>query len=102
MAVRGSGRFIAPLALIASVLGVMVVVLISRVDAPAPAVTPQQATQTDTQREKPKRRFYVVKPGDNLTVISEKTGISIETIERLNPDVDPQTLAAGARLKLTP
>lgn len=102
MAVRGPGRYIAPLALIASVLGVMVVVLMSRVETPTPVASPQQATQTSTRQEKPKRRFYVVKPGDNLTVISEKTDVSIETIERLNPDANPQALAAGARLKLTP
>ncbi len=102
MAVRGPGRFLAPLALIASVFGVMVVVLISQVDAPSPVRTTQQSQTSDTTSVKPKRHAYVVKPGDNLTLIAEKTGVSIETIERLNPDIDPQTLAAGARLKLTP
>lgn len=102
MAVRGPGRFLAPLALIVSVFGVMVVVLISRVDAPSPVQPTHQSTANDTRSTKPKRHAYVVKPGDNLTVIAEKTGVSIETIERLNPDVDPQALAAGARLKLTP
>lgn len=102
MAVRGPGRFLAPLALIVSVFGVMVVVLISQVDAPSPVRTTQQSPARDASPAKPTRRSYVVKPGDNLTVIAEKTGVSIETIQRLNPDADPQALAAGARLKLTP
>lgn len=102
MAVRGPGRFLAPLALLASVFGVMVVVLISQVDPPSSVRTTQQSTVRDSPSVKPKRRSYVVKPGDNLTVIAEKTGVSIETIQRLNPDADPQALAAGARLKLTP
>lgn len=101
MAVRGPGRFLAPLALIVSVVGVMVVVLISQVDRPTPVPELQQSSRSTTHPAQPRQRSYVVKPGDNLTLISSKMGVSIETIERLNPDVDPQALAAGARLKLT-
>ena len=43
-----------------------------------------------------------MKPGDTLTVIADKTGVSLETIQRLNPDVDPQALQTGQRLKLSP
>jgi LysM repeat protein len=59
----------------------------------SPAQTQQQTVQT-------KRRFYTVKRGDNLGTIAEKTGVSIDELEALNPDVDPQALIAGQRLKL--
>jgi LysM repeat protein len=41
-----------------------------------------------------------VKLNDNLTRISEKTGVSIERIETLNPDLDPQNLIVGQKIKL--
>ncbi len=43
---------------------------------------------------------YVVKEGDTLTAIAHKTGVGVAKIERLNPEVDPQILIAGERLKL--
>ncbi|MGB2710936.1 MAG: LysM peptidoglycan-binding domain-containing protein [Conexibacter sp.] len=105
MAARGPARILAPLALIASLLGVIVVIAISGVDSPTAgeplAPVTQQTTQTSSPAT-PKRDAYTVKAGDNLTVIAEKTGVSVETIERLNPDLDPQALQTGTRLKLVP
>jgi LysM repeat protein len=43
---------------------------------------------------------YVVKEGDTLIAIAHKTGVGVAKIERLNPEVDPQILIAGERLKL--
>ena len=43
---------------------------------------------------------YVVKQDDTLASISQQTGVSVSRLERLNPNVDPQTLAAGERLRL--
>jgi hypothetical protein len=45
-------------------------------------------------------RIYVVKPGDSLSVISEKTGVGVETLQRLNPEIDPQVLRSGERVRL--
>jgi LysM repeat protein len=41
-----------------------------------------------------------VKPGDSLSVISEKTGVGVETLQRLNPEIDPQVLRSGERVRL--
>ena len=38
--------------------------------------------------------------GDTPSSIAEKTGVPLEQILRLNPDLDPQTLAPGQRIKL--
>jgi LysM repeat protein len=43
---------------------------------------------------------YVIKNGDTLTAIAHATGVSVAKIERLNPEVDPQILIAGEKLKL--
>jgi LysM repeat protein len=45
-------------------------------------------------------RFYKVKVGDTPTSIASKTGVSLTQIEQLNPNLDPQALSPGARIKL--
>jgi LysM repeat protein len=44
--------------------------------------------------------FYVVKSGDSLSSISVKTGVTVPTLESLNPGVNPAALQAGQRLRL--
>jgi LysM repeat protein len=51
-------------------------------------------------RPKTTAAAYVVKSGDTLTAIAHKTGVSVVHIQRLNPEVDPQILIAGEKLKL--
>jgi hypothetical protein len=43
---------------------------------------------------------YVVKSGDTLISIAHENGVSVARIEVLNPEVDPQILIAGEKLKL--
>jgi LysM repeat protein len=43
---------------------------------------------------------YVVQNGDTLTSIARETGVSVSRIQELNPDVDPQILISGEKLKL--
>jgi LysM repeat protein len=49
-------------------------------------------------KEAPKS--YVIENGDTLIAIAHKTGVPVATIERLNPEVDPQILISGEKLKL--
>jgi hypothetical protein len=104
MADRNPARLVAPLALLAAAVAVVVVVAASRpgsTDSAAPL--PRPAVTQPARRARPARpRVYVVKAGDTLTVIADKTGVSIEEIERLNPDVDPNALQTGERLELSP
>lgn len=46
------------------------------------------------------RRFYVVQSGDTLSSIAEETGTTVEELQELNPDIDPQILVSGQKLKL--
>lgn len=95
-------RVFAPLALIAAVVGVIVVVQAARPQTEDDSRT-ARTTQTTRQRRggRPRSRVYVVRAGDNLTLIAERTGVPLDRIERLNPNVDTQTLSVGQRLRLT-
>lgn len=44
--------------------------------------------------------FYTVQPGDNLTSIAAKTGVSVLTLEQLNQSLDPNSLQTGQKLRL--
>jgi LysM repeat protein len=43
---------------------------------------------------------YTVQNGDTLTSIAHHTGVTVAQIQRLNPEVDPQILISGEKLKL--
>ena len=43
---------------------------------------------------------YTVKTGDTLAGISEKTGLSVEKLQELNPELDPQALVSGQKIRL--
>jgi len=106
MAGRSPARFLAPLALVAFVIALFMVVTSSE-NQPGDSSTPNQSSGTTPTAspsgttEKPKgRRRYTVKPGDTPSSIAEKTGVPLDEILRLNPDLDPQTLSPGQRIKL--
>ena len=101
-------HLLAPLALIAVAVAVVVVIANSDVtggDDDGGEVTTTQARDTETttapnRQGRRLRRNYVVKPGDSFGSIAEKTGVSVAQLEQLNPDVDPQALVVGQRIKL--
>jgi LysM domain len=43
---------------------------------------------------------WVVKEGDTLAQISDETGIDVDEILSMNPDLDPQALIQGQRIAL--
>ncbi|MBK8294847.1 MAG: LysM peptidoglycan-binding domain-containing protein [Solirubrobacterales bacterium] len=51
-------------------------------------------------KPKSKSKIYVIQNGDTLTGIAVETGVEVTVIQRLNPDLDPQALIAGQKLKL--
>ena len=105
MAGRSPARFLAPLAL-AAVVVAMYMVITAGLDKggdeqPASTARPTATAKPDkSKKAKRKRRVYVVKPGDTPSGIAEKTGVSLEKLEQANPDLDPQLLAPGQRIKL--
>jgi LysM repeat protein len=53
-----------------------------------------------TTEPRPRRTFYTVKVGDTLGGIAETTGLTVEDLLELNPDLDPQALVSGQRIRL--
>jgi LysM repeat protein len=108
MARRSPARFLAPLAVVAVAVALYGVLKHNLSDngsdkAPPAAQSSGPKTRQAAERKSPKKRTrktYVVKPGDTPSAIAEKTGVPLAEIERLNPDLDPQLLAPGTKIKL--
>jgi LysM repeat protein len=103
MARRSPARFLAPLALVACGIALYMVVTDSQTSSNGSGspnrATDARPTATATPERKGPRR-YRVKVGDTPSSIAEKTGVPLEDILRLNPDLDPQTIQVGQRIRL--
>lgn len=94
-------RLLAALALVAAVLAVFVVLSSNTGgDDDSGKKDNRAAKSRQNSNKKPKQASYEVQGGDTLTGIAQKTGVSVERIESLNPELDPQALQAGQKLKL--
>ena len=107
MAARSPARFLAPLALAGCVVAVVGVVAASESgdDSGSSARTTSQARTAPARakhksRKTPRKATYTVKTGDTLARIAEKTGVSVDRLQELNPDLDPQALVSGQKIKL--
>jgi LysM repeat protein len=107
MAGRSPARLLAPLALVAFALALFIVVSSTTKDdgnSPAARDTAQPAQSTTSpngggKKRKPPRS-YTVKSGDTPSGIAEKVNVPLDEILELNPDLDPQTLTPGTKIKL--
>jgi LysM domain len=101
-------RLLAPLALLAFCAALAMVILGSGVfDEEAtdsagardlPSVSQGQQGADRPERRGPAR--YTIKANDTLTGIAAQTGTTVERLQELNPELDPQGLVAGQRIKL--
>jgi LysM repeat protein len=101
---RSHARYLAPVALAATIAGTYVIVHNTLNATKSTSIT-QSATRPQTKSVPHHRaagvtRFYVVKAGDNLSSIAAKTGVALTTIESLNHNLDPNALQTGQRLRL--
>lgn len=112
---RSPARYLAPLALLGVVVALFLVVDGSGGDteeAVAPSTTTERTSQDaadkeqrekkqrEERRERRKRETYTVQPGDTPSGIAEETGVSLEKLEELNPDLDPQSLNVGDEIRI--
>jgi len=102
---RNPARYLAPLAIAAVAAAAYLIVhhalLHKHHPAPVPIVqTTSTSTTATTHAASTKTKFYVVRPNDTLSKISSRTGVSIATLENLNPGVNPSALHPSQRLRL--
>jgi LysM domain len=107
---RSPARYLAPLALIGFAVALFLVVTSSRTndEQPATPTTTIERTAEDSptrelgERSERRRRArtYTVEAGDTPSGIAEKTGVSLIRIEELNPDLDPQSLNVGDKIRI--
>jgi LysM repeat protein len=102
-------RLLAPLALIACAVVVTAMVLGSGVvgddetDSNADTSDLPAATERTTTAGRPARRgraTYTIKANDTLSGIADRFGMTVERLQELNPELDPQGLVAGQKIKL--
>ena len=104
---RSPARLLAPLALVVFALAVALVLLTASTGDEGNGGTDTSSNQTGTTAQTttetttaPRRSTYTVKTGDTLGLIAEKTGVSVERLQELNPELDPQALLSGQKINL--
>jgi LysM repeat protein len=98
---RNPARYLAPAALVAIAVGAYLIVSSNVNSSSKPAPPSHVLDVGGTAGSKyAHRRFYIVRPGDTMTRISSKTGISLPHLEQLNPSLEPNSLQTGQRLRL--
>jgi LysM repeat protein len=111
---RSPLRFLAPIALVVFAIALLMIVSSSggSDEGGSTSASEQQKNKdlgTSSKKTKKKRagasgglptRTYTVKSGDTLGSISAKTGIPVDKLQEINPQLDPQQLVSGQKIKL--
>lgn len=112
---RSPARFLAPLALIAVVVALLAIISgsgggggTSTSESTTTTSSAQTSTSTTTSKQAKKKpakstdtgKTYTVQVGDTLGGIANKTGVPLQQIEALNPDVDPHAMTTGQEIRL--
>src|SRR5437763_17070931 len=108
MVARTAGRFLAPLALLATAGAIYLVVhkhihTGGTLGATTSTITRHSGLVQGTRlpaTHKRTRKFYTVKAGNTLSGLAAKTGVRVSTIQRLNPGLNPSALQTGQRPRL--
>ncbi|MGH2906080.1 MAG: LysM peptidoglycan-binding domain-containing protein [Solirubrobacterales bacterium] len=106
----GSARFVAPIALAIFVIACFSVLSSSGDDTKAPTKSEKSSSSSSTDKNTSgsgsgsvtvtTKKTYTVKAGDSFAAIAEKLNVNVDTLQQLNPDVDPRALQPGEKLKL--
>ena len=120
MAHRSPARWLAPLALVAAALAVVMLAAgsgdngDSGSSSPAPATEPAGGksarkqtptavkTTTTPKRTGSSSKIYTVQPGDILSTVAEKTGVPVDRLRELNPELDANSMSVGQKIRLAP
>lgn len=104
---RNPARYLAPLALAATIAATYVIVHHTVLDkhsslSTTTSTTVQTVSHTSagSHHSSATKRSYTVRPNDTLSDIARRAGVSVATLESLNPAVNPNSLHVGQKLKL--
>jgi LysM repeat protein len=101
-------RLLAPIALVATAVALFGIVAsggggsnggAAGGAAPDTGQKTQSASPTPSKK-KATRQTYTVKPGDTPSTIAEQAGIPLDQLLELNPNLDPQSLNPGDKLRI--
>jgi LysM repeat protein len=103
-----SARIFAPVALAICAVAVLIVIGgslgggddSSGGGSPSADTASEPTAGTTSTPAKRQSATYTVKSGDTLGAIAETTGVTVETLQELNPELDPQALIAGQKIQL--
>jgi hypothetical protein len=100
MVARNTARFLAPVALVATIAGGYLIVHHNLKAHPPPAAHSATTHSRRPRGKYAKAHFYTVQPNETMTAISKLTGVPLGTLESLNPSINPNALQAGQRVRL--
>jgi hypothetical protein len=106
-------RVLAPVALVATVCVLIIVVVASLGDSDSDGEETAPTTTTtakgcDADPPNPpadaavENGFYIIKVGETLGTVTDRTCVQGSMLERLNPELDPLQLPVGACVNLRP
>jgi spore germination protein YaaH len=100
MVARNRARYVAPIVLAATITATYVIVHDQLTTTHASTRSHLIHRSSRPRGKFAKATFYVVQSGDTLSTISVRAGVSVPTLEALNPSVNPNALQTGQRLRL--
>ncbi len=111
MSGRSPARLLAPAALVATFLALFILIgsggggddetpVDSGGSQPAATTPASKSSKSSSSKKTSSSKRYTVKPGDTPSSIAEEAGIPLERLLELNPDIDPQALSPGQKLKI--
>jgi len=119
MAHRSPARWLAPLALVAAALAIVVVASSSGGSGGAGSSAPPRVSESQSGTSAGKRtptaartttttpkqtgsssKIYTVQEGDILSTVAAKTGVPVERLRELNPELDANSMTVGQRIRL--
>jgi hypothetical protein len=90
-------RYVAPAAFL---LAVTIAVVLVRAGLEHGSSPPPAAQTSPTVTTRFTKAYWTVKAGDTFGVISEKTGVSVARLQRLNPKARSTSLFIGERIRV--
>jgi LysM repeat protein len=99
MAARNPVRYLAPVAILATIAGGYLIVH-SNLSTRHDTSTHHARVSNGPKGKYRHDTYYTVQPGDSLTLVSKKTGVPILTLESLNPRINVNTLQTGQSIRL--